>query len=606
MNSNFWLVVGFLAQGLFSLRFLVQWIASERRRESTIPVAFWYFSIAGGLLLLAYAISRRDAVFIVGQSLGLLVYLRNLALLRRRPRAEEAERAPQLLPWIALAAFALVMAFAFSGSRGLWEPDEGRYAECAREMLTTGDFLTPRLAWHPHFTKPPAAYWMIAASLGTLGPSEWAVRAPTALAFALTVLAVAALARRMWDPITGLLAGVVYATFLTPFIAANFVTTDTPLALWETLALLAGWMVLTSAGTASKRLWRIATGVFLGLGFMTKGPAGLLPLAGLLLFRLLSLGSRSKEPVLGRAGLMAFAVVGMPWYLAVTAKHEGLLGYLVGTEVIGRIAGVHHRNHQWYGAIAIYVPTLTIGALPWCVTWPALWRRFRQGTRPEPAWRALVGRPRVLFLALATLVPLAVFFVVRSRLPLYLLPLFAPLAIATARGLVVLGGEVRPVGLRRTLDPRGLAGAAAVWALLLIAGRFVLAVWPSPLDARRVFRSLPSHPPAEVILPEGDSPPYGLAFYAAKSAEFVEWAPKGFDPTLGPSLHEEIVEESVEASHPEGSAHVYVVDRGDAPKLKHLLLDGGATILKEENLGAAVAVLTPGHRVPRAEHASVP
>jgi lipid-A-disaccharide synthase-like uncharacterized protein len=73
-----WVVLGFVAQGFFTMRFLVQWIASERARKSVIPVAFWFFSIGGGVLLLAYALYRRDPVFIAGQALGLLVYIRNL------------------------------------------------------------------------------------------------------------------------------------------------------------------------------------------------------------------------------------------------------------------------------------------------------------------------------------------------------------------------------------------------------------------------------------------------------------------------------------------------------------------------------------------------
>lgn len=78
-----WYIVGFLGQAFFFSRFLVQWIASEARRQSVVPVAFWYFSILGGLLLLVYSIARHDPVFIVGQALGQIVYFRNLALLRR-------------------------------------------------------------------------------------------------------------------------------------------------------------------------------------------------------------------------------------------------------------------------------------------------------------------------------------------------------------------------------------------------------------------------------------------------------------------------------------------------------------------------------------------
>jgi lipid-A-disaccharide synthase-like uncharacterized protein len=73
-----WVMLGFVAQAFFTMRFVVQWIASERARRSVVPVAFWFFSLGGGTLLLVYALYRRDPVFIAGQALGLLVYIRNL------------------------------------------------------------------------------------------------------------------------------------------------------------------------------------------------------------------------------------------------------------------------------------------------------------------------------------------------------------------------------------------------------------------------------------------------------------------------------------------------------------------------------------------------
>jgi lipid-A-disaccharide synthase-like uncharacterized protein len=81
-----WLAIGFLGQALFSTRFLIQWIYSERMRNSVIPTAFWYFSIAGGATLLSYAIHKLDPVFIVGQAFGLTIYLRNLQLVMRERR----------------------------------------------------------------------------------------------------------------------------------------------------------------------------------------------------------------------------------------------------------------------------------------------------------------------------------------------------------------------------------------------------------------------------------------------------------------------------------------------------------------------------------------
>jgi lipid-A-disaccharide synthase-like uncharacterized protein len=81
--EQIWLVVGFIGQAMFGARFLVQWIASERQRRSVIPIAFWHFSIAGSLIVLAYAIHRLDPVFILGQSVGSFIYARNLYLLHR-------------------------------------------------------------------------------------------------------------------------------------------------------------------------------------------------------------------------------------------------------------------------------------------------------------------------------------------------------------------------------------------------------------------------------------------------------------------------------------------------------------------------------------------
>jgi lipid-A-disaccharide synthase-like uncharacterized protein len=86
-TEHVWLGVGFLGQICFSARFLVQWIASERRKESVVPTEFWYFSVGGGLVLLIYAIYRLDPVFILGQGAGLFVYARNLYFIHKRPSA---------------------------------------------------------------------------------------------------------------------------------------------------------------------------------------------------------------------------------------------------------------------------------------------------------------------------------------------------------------------------------------------------------------------------------------------------------------------------------------------------------------------------------------
>ena len=95
-NPNLWMAIGFLGQAIFTARFLVQWVVSEKKRDSVVPVAFWWLSLFGGMTLLSYAISRRDPVIIVGQGMGLFIYVRNLMLVgkARRRAARREGRAP--------------------------------------------------------------------------------------------------------------------------------------------------------------------------------------------------------------------------------------------------------------------------------------------------------------------------------------------------------------------------------------------------------------------------------------------------------------------------------------------------------------------------------
>lgn len=89
-----WVIVGFIAQGLFTARFGVQWIASEKRKKSHIPESFWYFSLIGGLLLLIYSIHRKDPVYIIGQATGVFIYLRNIYFILRQKKNAASTAVP--------------------------------------------------------------------------------------------------------------------------------------------------------------------------------------------------------------------------------------------------------------------------------------------------------------------------------------------------------------------------------------------------------------------------------------------------------------------------------------------------------------------------------
>lgn len=86
---NGWIIFGFVGQAAFFMRFLVQWIISEKKGESTVPVSFWYFSLVGGIILFIYAIQRKDPVFMLGQGGGLVIYVRNLFLIKRKVKSEQ-------------------------------------------------------------------------------------------------------------------------------------------------------------------------------------------------------------------------------------------------------------------------------------------------------------------------------------------------------------------------------------------------------------------------------------------------------------------------------------------------------------------------------------
>lgn len=601
MHDPLWLAVGLFAQLLFFGRFLVQWLTSEREGRSTIPPLFWYFSLAGGILLLAYSIEKRDPVFILGQSLGLLVYVRNLMLLGKRGESDLA----RIGPWVALSALALLLALAFVGTRGLWEPDEGRYAECAREMVVSGNYLTPTLGWQPHLTKPPLTYWLIAGSISAFGRSEAAVRLPTALFFAATVMLVAMLGSALWDRRTGILAAIVHATFLTTYAAGNFVTPDTPLALWEGLALLAFWRGFVAREPWECRLWPAVTGAAFGFAMLTKGPPGLLFLPAMVLFRAMPAGRRpGAAPVLSIPGALLFLAIGCSWYVASVLKDPKLVSYFLGEEVLGRVLGHHHRNQQWYGAIVIYGPTLLVGTLPWCWTWPGIARRWIGTLRGETVLGALSRRPRALFLSLVFLVPLAVMTVSRSRLPLYLLPLFIPLALATARGLAA-AADVTGQRLVWGIVPPAWARALPVWIVVLLAARAVFAVLPSSHDARRLYRLLPHGSGAELVLGYPESR-YGVGFYYARDAgdraavEYAWW-PSPTHRSEGEPLLEEIAEESRTADH----RHLFVVADPGSARLTSLLTAEGAAIDQTVRLPGGLAVLT-GKRPGFGPHAGSP
>lgn len=422
----------------------------------------------------------------------------NLSL-PRAPHAGFRGMLFRLVIVLGVLAFALL----FQGSRGLWERDEGRYTGVALQMMDSGDYLVPAYnAEVPHLTKPPLTYWAIAGGMAVLGRNEWGARLPNGLAFAATLFVLLALGRRLL-PDRPWLPPLIYGTSLLPFLGAHIVTTDTLLTLWEALAVLG--FVAWSQRTQGRLLPLLLMWTTFGLAFLTKGPPGLLPLLAIVVFDLVRNGGRHLLRLFHPLGLAVFLLVGFGWYATVALARPGTLGYWLHDEVVARVASdLHHRNAQWYKAFLIYLPVLFFGCAPWIVP---LLRGCRRalGLRPSrEAWRVRLERdPWSVYLLLWFLLPLLVFFLSSSRLPLYVLPLVLPMSLALGRWVVL--------PLRRRVEIPLLA----LWVGALLVLKLGGAGLSNPMDSRALAREVAAavHPAPKEILFVDTEPYWGLRLY---------------------------------------------------------------------------------------------
>jgi 4-amino-4-deoxy-L-arabinose transferase-like glycosyltransferase len=353
------------------------------------------------------------------------------------------------LPLLVLAA-ALALGFNLNGYR-LFDPDEGRNAEVAREMAASNDYLLPHLDGLPYLDKPVVYFAAAAAAMELLGATETAARLPAYLFTLGTIVILVRFARRRWGPEAGWLAGLAFATMPLVLAYARATIFDSTLAFCTTAAILAFWDDRPVLAWAA-----------MGVGALTKGPVAILiPLATLIPHGLLT--GRPLRRLFAWRGLAVFALVTLPWFFTVSARVPDFPRYVFVRETFERVTTTrfHRTAPFWY-----YLPIVPVAAFPWIV--PAL-ARVRQWRWTWLARRVNPSAGDAILLACWVLGPLTFFTLNQSKLPQYVLPLMPAFALTAGR---LLGRE----GIR--VAWRTYATAAAALGLALAS----LTLWlPAPI-----------------------------------------------------------------------------------------------------------------------------
>ncbi len=313
------------------------------------------------------------------------------------------------------------------GTAGLFETSEGRYASVGRAMLDSGDWLVPVHNGLRHLTKPPVTYWASALGMKLFGINELGARFFLAPAAGLTALGCFYIGLALFNMQTAVLSALILICSLFFQVQFRGLTTDPFLTMYETMMVLGFIRFLQTHSTRKQKRWEIFFWAMAALAMLTKGPPGLLPLAGLIPGAL-SCGYKNHLKTLFKSaiGWTIFVILGMGWYLYLAVTIPGLLQYFLVDETLNRVASSqHHRSAPFY----LYLLLLPAGIFPWSGF-------FFRSLRNARAYVENSNEIRLLFWWL--FVPLAIFTLSRSKLAAYALPLLVPIALLAGAGLVDL------------------------------------------------------------------------------------------------------------------------------------------------------------------------
>ena len=341
-----------------------------------------------------------------------------------------------------LLALASLLFFLGLGSLGLTDRDEGSNAEAAREMVETGDWISPTLNYEPRFAKPAFVYWLMSGAYLLLGPSEFSARLPSAFFGVALILLQYFFLARVREPVLALMGGLMLLLNVEIVAIGRTAIMDSTLIFFTTSSLYCFWLGLHGEGRARHSIWGLYIGM--ALATLTKGPVGfLVPM--LVIATYLTLTHRWQQfwrdgfPIAGTCLLLLLAV---PWYAAMLAIHGSAYTASASANTIGRFLNVIGGHG---GTILFYFPILAFGFFPWSgfllMALVQAWKAWRSDGH-EAAGKAQEGTPELsrppssseleIFAAAWLIIGFLFFSLSATRLPHYIGPLYPAAAILAA------------------------------------------------------------------------------------------------------------------------------------------------------------------------------